>query len=173
MDQPRQRCKAAVRLGFLVPTRCTPFGITCMRSGSGRMERCLSPCPTRNAGESRLDVGSAQWLASTVTPLKLPAQIVVPDAHWFGSALHCSINWQCSNVVGRGACVFALSIGCSGIVPLTDKSMALACRYRPATRKAGILTMDRIRDPERSKNRYARFWRAANLLRAGKRTVSM
>src|SRR5215469_7087152 len=92
---------------------------------------------------------------------------------WFGSALHCSINWQCSNVVGRGACVFALSIGCSGIVPLTDKSMALACRYRPATRKAGILTMDRIRDPERSKNRYARFWRAAYLLRAGKRTVSM
>src|SRR5215831_14338290 len=30
------------------------------------------------------------------------------------------------------------------IVPLSDKSISPACRYRPATRKAGILTMDRI-----------------------------
>jgi hypothetical protein len=41
----------------------------------------LSPTLPR---PTRLDVGSAQWLASTVTPLKLPAQIVVPDARWLG-----------------------------------------------------------------------------------------
>jgi hypothetical protein len=33
------------------------------------------------------------------------------------------------------------------IVTLTNKPMAPACRYRPATRKAGLLTIDRIRDP--------------------------
>jgi hypothetical protein len=32
-----------------------------------------------------------------------PGQIIVPGEHWFGSALHCSINWRCSDAPGRGA----------------------------------------------------------------------
>jgi hypothetical protein len=36
-------------------------------------------------------------------PLKLPGQIVVPAEHWFGSALHCSINWLCSDQTQRHA----------------------------------------------------------------------
>ena len=32
----------------------------------------------------------------------------------FGNALHCDINWRCSDAAGRGARVFAPSIGCSG-----------------------------------------------------------
>jgi len=35
----------------------------------------------------------------------------------------------------------------SRIVTPTNKYMARACRYRPATCKAGLLTIDRIRDP--------------------------
>jgi transposase len=30
--------------------------------------------------------------------LNLPGQIIVPAEHWLGSALHCSINWQCALV---------------------------------------------------------------------------
>ena len=36
--------------------------------------------------------------------------------HWFGNALHCGINWPCSDAAGRGAGAFARSIGCSGFL---------------------------------------------------------
>jgi hypothetical protein len=41
------------------------------------------------------------------------------------------------------------------IVTLTNNSMVPACRYRPATRKAGPLTIDRIRGPPTTQERHA------------------
>jgi hypothetical protein len=93
-----------------------------------------------NVQNSARDLFSQIWSRSRVFTYDLSA---------FGIALvtgpSCRVVWR--TVHPLLVAVARPRVWFTRIVPLTDKSVALACRYRPATRNAGILTMDRIRDP--------------------------
>jgi len=61
----------------------------------------------------------------------------VPAEHWFGNALHCSINWPCSDAAARGARVFAHRSGVLGFYVVVMAGLArptenLSTRNRPA-----------------------------------------
>jgi hypothetical protein len=65
-----------------------------------------------------------------------------PAEHWFGSALHCSINWQCSDAAGRGARIFDSSTAVLGIpvvvvAGLARRTDSHSARNRPALAPAG------------------------------------
>jgi hypothetical protein len=86
----------------IVPDSCLLWN--CVQMISERPSARLLSFPQNLVRPGRL-ASCAGW-ASALPMIRFyrnAGRITVPAEHWFGSALHRSINWPCSDAAGRGA----------------------------------------------------------------------